>query len=108
MSKSPRHDETGFAFRGSQRQIQLYVNQQAALLSQSIIVSNATIPLNAKIEWVSPLQKERYREYWDGAFLDALGLGAFRQELADFWPKRGPHWDALAKVEHAGKLDPRT
>jgi hypothetical protein len=104
MKRRSRVDETGSAFHGSQHQIQLYVNKHAATLSQSVIVANPSVPRDAQIEWVSPLQNKQYQEYWDGAFLDALGLGAFRQELADFWPKRGPHWDALAKVEHAGKL----
>src|SRR5689334_16161238 len=103
MKRRSRVDETGSAFRGSQHQIQLYVNGHAAALSQSIIVANPTVPRDAEIKWVSPLQDKQYQEYWDGGFLDVLGLGAFRPQLAGFWPKGGPHWDALAKLEHAGK-----
>ena len=104
MKRRSRVDETGSAFHGSQRQIQLYVNKHAAMLSQSIKLANPSVQRDAKIEWVSPLQNKQYQEYWDGTFLDVLGLGAFRQQLADFWPKGGPHWDALAKVEHARKF----
>jgi len=103
IERRSRVDETGAAFRGSQRQIQLYADKHTVTLSQDIVDATPSIPRDAQIEWLSPLQKERYREYWDGAFLDVLGLGAFRRQLADFWPKGGPHWDALAKVEHAGK-----
>jgi hypothetical protein len=103
MERRSRVDKTGAAFHGSQRQVQLYSNKHAATLSQAIVDNTPNIPRDIQIEWVSPLQKDRYREYWDGTFLDAVGLGAFRPQLADFWPKGGPHWDALAKAEHAGK-----
>jgi hypothetical protein len=103
MGRRSRIDETGAAFHGSQRQIQLYVNKYTATLSPLVIAGNPSLAKNAQIQWVSPVQEMQYREYWDNAFLNILGLGAFRQQLADFWPKGGPHWDALAKVEHAGK-----
>jgi len=102
MERRSRVDDTGAAFHGSQQQIQRYLNKHAATLSQAIIAATPSIPRNAQIQWVSPLQKDKYREYWDGNFLDVLGLGAFRPQLADFWPKGGPHWDALAKVEQSG------
>jgi len=97
--KRSRVDSAGSAFRGSQRQIQLYVNEHTAMLSEAIVAASSDILAEAEIEWVSPLQEEKYQEYWDGAFLNALGLGAFSKQLADFWPKGGPHWDALAKLD---------
>ena len=95
--------QTGAAVHGSQQQIQLYVNNYAELLSRAVIASTPSIPHDAQIEWVSPLRAERYREYYDDGFLKMLGLEANRQQLADFWPRGGPHWDALAKFESAGK-----
>ncbi len=104
MNRRSRVDNTtGAAFHGSQHQIQLYVNERADRLSQAVIAATPSIPRDAQMEWVSPLQKKQYQEYRDGDFLDAVGLRALRSQLACFWPKRGPSWDALAKVEHAGK-----
>jgi hypothetical protein len=53
--------------------------------------------------WVSPLARHGYAELKDGAFLEALGLGAHREALAQFWPQRGPNWDALAVVDSPGR-----
>ncbi|KUJ85192.1 hypothetical protein AVO45_16935 [Ruegeria marisrubri] len=47
------------------------------------------------IEWVSPLAEDEYAEYRDEAFLDRLGIGHLTASLKDFWPQRGPQWDAL-------------
>lgn len=47
------------------------------------------------IRWVSPLAEDDFAEYRDGAFLERIGLGRMKPELADFWPARGPQWDAL-------------
>jgi hypothetical protein len=44
----------------------------------------------AQVEWVSPLEEERFKEYQDGAFLDALGLLDLSGMLAEFWPQGGP------------------
>jgi hypothetical protein len=65
MNRRSRIDETGSAFRGSQHQIQLYVNDHTTTLSQSVIVANPILPRDAQIESVSPLQGKQYREYWD-------------------------------------------
>jgi hypothetical protein len=47
------------------------------------------------------LERDGYREYWDDASLERLGLTRLRDDLAAFWPSGGPHWDALAKIELA-------
>ncbi|MDF1853839.1 hypothetical protein [Pseudooceanicola sp.] len=49
----------------------------------------------AEVRWVSPIATDDFAEYRDAAFLDRLGLASHRDALADFWPKRGPQWDAL-------------
>jgi hypothetical protein len=48
-----------------------------------------------KIEWVSPLAEDDFAEYRDAAFLDRLGIGCLSESLREFWPQRGPQWDAL-------------
>jgi hypothetical protein len=52
------------------------------------------------------LAHEDYREYQDGEFLERLGLGSFSKQLAEFWPRGGPCWDALGVIEprHGGEL----
>lgn len=47
------------------------------------------------IAWVSPLQTDDFAEYRDAAFLDRIGQNALTNSLSDFWPSRGPQWDAL-------------
>jgi len=48
------------------------------------------------LEWLSPLPEDEFAEYRDAAFLRKLGLERLAASLADFWPRRGPQWDALA------------
>lgn len=94
--KQDRCDASGRAYAGSQRQIQFFVNEQPKRLEQAISnVLQRPFPLR----WVSPLRENKYKEYRDYRFLDALGIGRFKKDLASFWPKGGPQWDALACVE---------
>jgi hypothetical protein len=97
-----RVDEKGRAFKGSQLQIQIYVNRRQSELEAAVL--DALPSLRAKhphLEWVSPLESEIFEEYRNGDFLRALGLDEHVSALADFWPRRGPCWDALAAVECA-------
>ena len=52
------------------------------------------------VEWLSPKADDDYSEYRDQAFLDFLGIKLAKTSLNDFWPKRGPQWDALGRIEH--------
>src|ERR1017187_2757515 len=65
----------GRALRGSQRQLQDYVNSSAGALSDAILQQLPTRvrELGARIRWVSPLARDSYQEYRD----------------ADFWNKSG-------------------
>jgi hypothetical protein len=56
-----------------------------------------------EVEWRSPLAEDRYREYHDEAFLDQVDLGDHAADLATFWPRGGPVWDALAVVRLSGR-----
>ncbi len=52
-----------------------------------------------KISWVSPLEADRFAEHKDDDFLRVVEFERIVDKLADFWPRRGPNWDALATVE---------
>lgn len=93
----PRCDDKGRAFAGSQRQTQLYVNEQPLVLNQAI---SSIFKKSFSLRWVSPLSSDGYREYSDSAFLKVLELSQHCDELNRFWPSGGPHWDALASVEN--------
>ena len=95
-----RLDQNGRAYAGSQRQIQTYVNQLPDVLNVAIAKSlGDAFPVNCTVRWVSPLAAEHYVEYRDADFLHALGFPQHTEALSRFWPKRGPCWDALARIE---------
>lgn len=99
--RQPRCDRSGRAKAGSQRQIQTYVNQLPLVLNRAIEESFAR-PI--RLRWVSPLQSDLYREYRDRASLSVLGLRRHAPQLARFWPRNGPVWDALARLDTEGVL----
>jgi hypothetical protein len=100
------HKLTGRAARGSQRQLQDYVNLHTQELNQAILAQLPEALRDRSIRWLSPLADEDYREYQDGEFLERLGQGSFSKQLAEFWPRGGPCWDALGVIEprHGGEL----
>jgi hypothetical protein len=100
-------DIQGRARRGSQRQLQDYVNDRPDELSQAILdqLPARVREWRAKIRWVSPLARDAYREYRDADFLRAVGLGDYVKELAEFWPSMGPSWDALGLIsDSSGRM----
>jgi hypothetical protein len=93
----PRVDDRGCALAGSQLQLQIYVNRREQELSAAVLQAFPDLlESGASLEWKSPLEAERFAEYRDGAFLQAVGLSSLTKELRDFWPARGPVWDGLA------------
>lgn len=96
MERRSRTDASGVAIHGSQKQIQVYVNDRPDDLNRAILGGLPTIPTDATITWVSPLRQQNFTEYWDEAFLKALDLASLNAQLRAFWPRGGPHWDALA------------
>jgi hypothetical protein len=100
------HKLTGRAQRGSQRQLQDYVNLFPQELNQAVRSQLPEALRDRSIRWLSPLAEEDYREYQDGEFLERLGLGSFSKQLAEFWPRGGPCWDALGQIKarHGGEL----
>ena len=109
QSERRRRQVAGRALRGSQRQLQDYVNDHPDALSQAVLgrLPPRMNDLGARIRWVSPLAEEKYCEYRDADFLHRLGLGGFTKDLAEFWPALGPCWDALGVISDAQrKLKP--
>lgn len=81
--------------KGSLKWIQHYVNQDTKTLNDAIGDKN--------IEWFSPLADD-YAEYRDQDFLDVLGISLDKMPLNEFWPSRGPQWDALGKSKETGEV----
>jgi hypothetical protein len=91
------------AARGSQRWIQLAVNDHAALLDRAIreaLGFNESEP----ITWLSPLREDEYAEYRDNSFLERLNLKLPTRSLEEFWPRNGPQWDALGRTNSGDVL----
>ncbi len=99
-TKNTRVDDTGRAFAGSQLQIQIYVNRRSEDLTREVFAGLPDLALlHPHLNWASPLEKDRFSEYQDTAFLKACGLEHLSAELKAFWPRGGPVWDALASIE---------
>jgi hypothetical protein len=78
------------------------VNEKPEILN-SQIRRNLNLPDNETIEWLSPLETDRYAEYRDEAFIERFGVKLEKMPLREFWPQGGPQWDALGKSSF-GKL----
>lgn len=91
------------ATKGSQYQLQRWVNERPDELSTQLLCTSQSLLLFSEaIEWKSPLMDEQYKEFKDD-FLDLLlegdELELARRKLRQFWPSRGPAWDGLAIVQ---------
>lgn len=82
-----------FAAAGSQRWLQIAINRKPELLLGALRRSGAISP-RAGVKWQSPLEPE-FREYRDKSALEKAGVVDLKKPLKDFWPARGPVWDAL-------------
>jgi hypothetical protein len=102
---SPK-DECGRALRGSQCQVQLYVNSPLRRGKLNAVVLSALPDLQERgtevLDWRSPLRQPLFsddtpfHEYRDAKMLRALDLGELRSQLSSYWPSPSPSWDALA------------
>jgi hypothetical protein len=94
-----RVDENGLAFKRSQLQIQIAVNRHRdELEAQTLKALPSLAETEPELDWRSPLEADRFREYYDGRMLDRIERSDLREALRDYWPQRGPRWDALAVV----------
>jgi hypothetical protein len=85
-----------FASAGSQRWLQVAVNRKPQLLLGALQRSEAVGP-RVSVTWHSPLEGDGFQEYRDSNALQRAGIevAKFTKPLDQFWPARGPVWDAL-------------
>lgn len=88
MSRTPQPEGS----KGSLKWIQRAVGEAWPSLNQPILEQ---LGGGQTIEWRSPIASDVYAEYRDGSFLELLDLDSLKPALEDFWPARGPQWDAL-------------
>lgn len=87
-----------FAKAGSQRWLQISIKEHRMIIDRAF-QDALNLSLLDQIEWVSPLCTDQFREYRDMEALRRLGIQSLtNRKLKDFWPHRGPVWDALAKT----------
>jgi len=97
-------DTTAFAAKGSQRWLQIAVARAPGLLDVALRSSGA-IGECETVTWGSPLAREDFAEYRDREALRCLGiLDLAKRSLIQFWPPRGPVWDALGVASGRAKI----
>ena len=82
--------------RGSLKWIQRLINNRPALLDAELCAAGI-LPEGESVTWVSPIKSDDWAEYRDGEFLKKLGLESVVSSLREFWPARGPQWDAFGR-----------
>jgi hypothetical protein len=87
--------------RGSLKWIQRAVNEGWSTLDNPILQKTGSA---APIKWLSPLASDEFAEYRDGSFLKLIGQPGLEAALKEFWPARGPQWDALGQTSQADVL----
>ncbi|SFJ01624.1 hypothetical protein [Bradyrhizobium sp. Gha] len=83
-----------YASAGSQRWLQIAVNRKPDILEGALRLSGA-IGSHSSVKWSSPLESDGFREYRDMPAITKAGIASLRKPLAEFWPARGPVWDAI-------------
>ena len=91
-------DEYGIPRHGSALHLAYYVNCDPDALSEAIAGVHGTAP----IKWRSPVADQRFIEFKDRDFLEAVGRCDLAGELARWWPASGPRWDALGVTSDGG------
>jgi hypothetical protein len=91
------------AVRGSQRWIREVVNDAPEILNEAIRSSMRLQPAEG-IRWHSPLARDGFCEYRDLEALKCINAPPLSSPLSDFWPERGPVWDALATTSGGALL----
>jgi hypothetical protein len=84
-----------FAQAGSQRWIQIAINRRPEVLLAALRAAGA-IRGSTTVTWTSPLESEDCCEYRDARALAKAGIKTLPvRPFGDFWPARGPVWDAI-------------
>jgi len=84
--------------KGSLKWTQLLINKCPELINNRLRDLGRVSHIS-EITWLSPIEKDDFAEYRNGAFLELLGIDLTKRPLATFWPSRGPQWDALGRAE---------
>ena len=94
-----------FAARGSQKWLQISIDQKPEILLAALRESGA-LAAGETVVWKSPLKESRppFRELKDTEALEAVGVTKFRTQLEEFWPRRGPVWDAVGVTSAASPV----
>ncbi len=87
--------EKGIAPKGSKRQMQI-----VSLDENKHFLNNY---FKDKLEWLSPIIDENFREYQINNPLICKRLGFNPIEFVGFWPSRQPQWDGIA-IGESGTL----
>ena len=107
--KNSLHGETSVRFvepgdaRGSLKWIRRAVNDYPDLLNQRLREALG-LTQDSAIAWTSPLSQDDFAEYRDDDFIRLTAMQLPQRRLEEFWPVRGPQWDALARVGTSGAL----
>lgn len=88
--------------RGSLKDIQVLINKNQDRIN-NLLKTHFKELVNEQIIWTSPIEYDGFAEYRDNDFLLKVGLDPSEIHLANFWPAKGPQWDALAKTS-SGKV----
>lgn len=87
--------EVQYAAAGSQHWLQIAVTKAPGQLNSALRRSGA-IDRRDSVEWRCPLVRDGFRECRDGEALRRLDIHTLpKMPLTEFWPQRGPVWDAL-------------
>lgn len=72
-------------------------SERSQKLLQRLLVKESFAPaiLGQSVRWVSPIAEDEFAEYNDDDFLKRMGVKPDKVSLQEFWPRMGPHWDAL-------------
>lgn len=87
---------------GSLKDIHVLINKNQDRIN-NLLKSSFKELANDQIIWTSPIENDDFAEYRDNDFLLKVELDPTEIKLANFWPARGPQWDALAKTTN-GKV----
>lgn len=78
---------------GSLKDLQILINKKPEILD---VILTDQMEKQVNIKWKSPLEADQFAEYRDQDFINLLGLkDKITKPLKDFWPNKGPQWDAL-------------
>jgi hypothetical protein len=97
---------TGWAFAGSQRHIQAYVNSGGLTAALDAAIKKALPAVDGTdLEWRAPLAKHRYAEPRDSTFWPAIERPDLASVARSCWPSGGPSWDAIAIARRPNGID---